>query len=111
MKKLSTLLIGVFMILGAHSVLALSGSANTEMFPNEAGAVAAAVQLINEISNGTNKSLIQHADEACIGSYSGATPTGDLKIESVWVKGASGYEKMYQGTVAYFLNCQATIQQ
>ena len=105
MNKISAILIGVFMVLGMHTAMALSGSMNTDLYPNEKSAVAAAKTLIGEINRGRNISLAQTGNNLCLGTESKTSAEDSFKIDAVWVKRDTGYEKMYLGVVGYKLEC------
>ena len=104
MKLLATILTAAMLFFGAQSVFALSGSVDAGTFPNEAGAIAAAKNVLSDINRGSNQEVKNHMT-TCYNS-SDAHADG-FKIESVWKEGNSGIEKMYKASVSYQLQCDS----
>jgi len=107
MKLVTAILAGLFLTLGAQSVLATSGHYHTKMFMSEQEAITKVKKILPMIKNGTDKAAISVAQQAC-GNYTGSKvklARPQAEIDEVWEESNGEYKKNYFAHITYDVQC------
>ncbi len=106
MKKVTGMIVSAALLLAAQTSMAYDGQVRLNGFSNEAEALNAGKQVVQQIVEGSHQIAFNELANNCVIPFATDKQVTDVRIEKVWENGEEGLAKTFKTIVNYRYDCE-----